>query len=108
MDQLDLQQQASGFYVAGRLPVSAIHACYQDPIARQWISADGPVVRYRSVEDLLGILARVSRDHPGTLETLDLSHHELILETPLNPSLRLVVSIMLGLAGLMIIKRVNP
>jgi len=103
----ELHQQAHGFYVIGRLPAKAGHACYRDPITQWWIGVEQPLIRYRSAADLLRIIARISKDQPEILEALVLSNHEILLEAPLRPSLRLMVSLLLGLVGLLVIKRVN-
>jgi len=86
-------------------PSSLTLASYRDPLA-DWIHAgEGQMtVRYRSLEDLLRCLTIAETTSPGSLSTLQIDRVELISEQPLSPSLRMLVSMVLGLSGVWFVK----
>ncbi len=107
-----------GFYVLGMnsdalLPVNIFRACYRDPLAARTMASrlmsashDRPILtRYRSLNDFLVILRQNEHEHPGYLNSIEINSHQFIPETALGISMRLVISILLGIIGIAVVKK---
>jgi len=109
--------KTQGFYVMGAprqpsWPVKLSRASYSDPLAA-WSMASSlkiptsgklELVRYRSVEDFLTTLNETEEQNPGTLITLNFRLDQAIQEPPIVLSLRLLFFIVVGVAGLIVVK----
>ena len=107
----------TGFYIAGSKdqyswPENITRACYSDPLVVRSVAAKvtkpipGKVnlVRYRSVEDFLTILREVEEQKPGRLFRLNIRQYQVIQEPQFALFLRLVISIVIGVAGLLVVR----
>jgi hypothetical protein len=103
-------KKAPGFYLIGpsgqpAWPTATSRASYVDPMAGLGRTPPGYVlIRYRSIEDFLHILDEQETLVPGALSGLTFSECRTIPEPPLAISFRLIVSLLIGGAGLMGVK----
>lgn len=109
--------KAHSFYVMGTdsqntWPGDIFRACYSDPLAAWSMayklpksgSAKIDLIRYRSVEDFLVILNEAEAHVPGILSTFNFQQYLAIPEPSFVLSLRLLLSIIAGVLGLILVK----
>lgn len=109
-----------GFYLVGSRnryswPEDIARACYFDPLAVQSMaskvkiptSEEVDLIRYRSLEDFLNILSEAEKQKPGSLIRLNIRQYQVIQEPQFAFSLRLVISIVLGVSGLLVVRFYN-
>ncbi|MBT4035540.1 MAG: hypothetical protein HOB84_02020 [Candidatus Marinimicrobia bacterium] len=103
----------TSFYAVGKSsthpwPESISRASYSDPLARQAQSSGTEIlIRYRSSEDFLFILQEAEKRTPGTLAALNYDDYQAIPEPALTISFRLLVSLLVGVSGLILIRYFN-
>lgn len=113
LNSLPTKSDHPGFYLVGNRaqpswPMSPLRACYADPLARL-SQSDGTktLVRYRSSTDFLVILDKTESDLPGTIASMDFDQVQTVSEPPFTTSLRFLVSILLGGAGVWVVLLIN-
>ena len=112
--------KTQSFYVMGTnqqntWPVNLTRACYADPLAAWSMTDKGQtprsdkhqLIRYRSVEDFLITLNQAEVKTPGTLRALTFSQYQALPEPPLAISFRLLISLIVGVSGLLLLRFIN-
>lgn len=104
---------SSGFYAIGTAspnawPKRIYRASYSDPLAGLGRAIPGQeLIRYRSTEDFLFILNEAEIQTPGSLDAMVFQDFRTIPEPALALSFRLVISLLLGVVGLMVVNFYN-
>ncbi|NQT64125.1 MAG: hypothetical protein HQ556_14290 [Candidatus Marinimicrobia bacterium] len=113
VENLNHEDSTLAFYAIGPAPEYVwpqrlYRASYSDPLARQSQPAGTEVlIRYRSIEDFLFLLHEAEKQAPGTLTTVNFEDYQAISEPPLTISFRLLVSLFVGITGLIVIRHFN-
>ena len=120
LNQIDGQDSDQAFYSVGlgaeqSWPTEITRACYHDPLVawaqfsdiQRAYSSDIEVVRYRSQADFCLMLLTQVNETPNYISMLKLNSHTPVKELPAAISLKLGTAVLMGIFGLLIIRRVS-